>query len=461
MAWSSVSRRQFMKTSAAGALAAAAPLGDAWAQSGPKILRSRAARDPEILDPGWRLGTVEDDIMRSIFRGLVTIKAGDEWGWEKDLAEEIVQESPTRIRFRLKKGIPWSDNLGEVTAEDVKYSYERIANPEMKAAYRVDWEKLDKVEVTGTHTGVIILKQPFMPLWISTLPAGSGLIMCKKAMEKLPGQKFTTEVPAYCGPYRIKKFEAKRAVVLERNPLWPGEKPYYDEIHYIMILDANAAEIAYEAGELDVTILPIGSVKRLRAKLPPRSKLIVKPSLAYWWLGMQMRGRAVQGHPGPPGGAVRARRGFRDRGRLLRRGHPRHGHHRAGPGRKPAEEPDRQAGSRQGPEAPGRRRLPPGLQDRDRSAQLGRVRQCGAGRRSEPGPGRHPGRGDAVRQRGAEGDGRRQGRRLEEDADAHRALLHAAGSGLGHRVVRQEPDRRVELGAVRQRRVRPLCTSRA
>ncbi len=287
MAWSSVSRRQFMKTSAAGALAAAAPLGDAWAQSGPKILRSRAAGDPEILDPGWRLGTVEDDIMRSIFRGLVTIKAGDEWGWEKDLAEEIVQESPTRIRFRLKKGIPWSDNLGEVTAEDVKYSYERIANPEMKAAYRVDWEKLDKVEVTGTHTGVILLKQPFMPLWISTLPAGSGLIMCKKAMEKLPGQKFTTEVPAYCGPYRIKKFETKRAVVLERNPLWPGEKPYYDEIHYIMILDANAAEIAYEAGELDVTILPIGSVKRLRGKLPPRSKLIVKPSLAYWWLGMQ------------------------------------------------------------------------------------------------------------------------------------------------------------------------------
>ena len=95
-------RRTFLKTSAAGALAAAAPLGDAWGQSGPKILRSRAAGDPEILDPGWRLGTVEDDIMRSIFRGLVTIKAGDEWGWEKDLAEEIVQESPTRNRHGIR-----------------------------------------------------------------------------------------------------------------------------------------------------------------------------------------------------------------------------------------------------------------------------------------------------------------------------------------------------------------------
>src|SRR5262245_63821570 len=127
--------------------------------------------------------------MRSIFRGLVTIKPGEEWGWEKDLAEEIVQESPTRIRFRLKKGIPWSDNLGEVTAEDVKYSYERIANPEIKGGYRVDWEKLDRVAVTGTHSGVIILKQPFVPLWISTLPAGSGLIMPKKVVEKLPGQR--------------------------------------------------------------------------------------------------------------------------------------------------------------------------------------------------------------------------------------------------------------------------------
>ncbi len=191
MSWNNLSRRRFLQTTtAASAIAGLAPTTGAFAQS-TKVLRVRAYTNPEVLDPANRIGAVEDDIMRCLWGGLITVKAGDEWGWEKEFATEIVPESATRIRFQLKPGIPWSDGMGEVTAEDVKYSYERIANPEMKAAYRIDWEKLDKVEVTGTHSGVIILKEPFMPLWETTLPAGSGLILCKKAVEKLDGQKFT------------------------------------------------------------------------------------------------------------------------------------------------------------------------------------------------------------------------------------------------------------------------------
>jgi peptide/nickel transport system substrate-binding protein len=288
MSWHTLSRRRFLQSSAAaGAVAGLAPAADAFAQS-TKVLKVRAYTNPEILDPANRLGAVEDDIMRCLWGGLITVKAGDEWGWEKDFATEIVAESPVRIRFQLKQGIPWSDNMGEVTAEDVKYSYERIADPKLKAEYRIDWEKLDKVELTGTHSGVIILKEPFMPLWETTLPAGSGLILCKKVVEKLDGQKFTSVPPPVSGPYRLQKLEARRIAVLERNPLWQGPKPYYDEIHYLVIDDGNAAEIAYDAGEIDyLPQLPIGSVKRLKEKLPAHSKLIVKPSAAYWWLGAQ------------------------------------------------------------------------------------------------------------------------------------------------------------------------------
>ncbi|MSP48717.1 MAG: peptide ABC transporter substrate-binding protein [Alphaproteobacteria bacterium] len=287
MAFNGLSRRNFLTTAAGAALVATTPGTEVVAQGGLKILKSRCAQAIETLDPGWRLGTVDDDIMRAVWQGLISVKPGEEWGWEKQLASDIVQESPTRIRFELRKGVPWSGGFGEVTAEDVKFSYERIANPDNKMAYRTDWEKLARVDVTGTHSGVIHLKEPFMPLWLSTLPAGSGLVISKKAMEAKGIQKITTDVLAVCGPYRIKTMEPRRIIVLERNPLWQGEKPAYDEIHYIVILDANAAEIAFEAGEIDFTHLPIASVARLQKKLPPKSKLIVKPSLAYWWLGMQ------------------------------------------------------------------------------------------------------------------------------------------------------------------------------
>jgi len=93
---------------------------NALAQS-TKVLRVRAFGSPEILDPAYYLGRPEDDIMRSLCGGLVTAKSGDEWAWERQFASDIVQESPVRIRFQLKTGIPWSDGFGEVTAEDVRW----------------------------------------------------------------------------------------------------------------------------------------------------------------------------------------------------------------------------------------------------------------------------------------------------------------------------------------------------
>jgi len=288
MAFDAFSRRNFLKTAAGAGLVATIPGTEVVAQGGLRILKSRCDQAIETIDPGWRLGTVDDNIMRAVWQGLISVVPGESWNWEKQLATEIVQETPTRIRFEMKKGVMWSGGFGEITAEDVKFSYERIANPDNKMAYRTDWEKLDRVEITGTHSGIIHLKAPFMPLWLSTLPAGSGLVLPKKAMESKGITKITTDPLAYSGPYRIKTMEPRRIIVLERNPDWKGERPAYDEIHYIVVLDANAAEIAYEAGELDMTHLPIASVARLQKKMPAKSKLVVKPSLAYWWLGMQM-----------------------------------------------------------------------------------------------------------------------------------------------------------------------------
>ncbi|MCX7380366.1 MAG: ABC transporter substrate-binding protein [Alphaproteobacteria bacterium] len=252
-----------------------------------KVLKTRSLLDVAVLDPANRISVTDGDVMRAIFAGLVTQKSGDVWGWDKDLAVEIEQSDPTHIRFQLRPGVAWSNGFGEVMADDVKFSYERMADPAFKAAYRTDWDFLDRVDVTGPHSGVIVLKRPFVPLWSSTLPAGSGLILCRKAVEPLEGRKFTLDPPATNGPYRIKKLDPRRSITLERNPLWTGKRPAYDEIQYIQIVDSNAAEIAYQAGEIDFTQVPLSNVPRLRKSPPPNSRLHVAPSLAYWWLGMQ------------------------------------------------------------------------------------------------------------------------------------------------------------------------------
>ncbi|MBX6320306.1 MAG: twin-arginine translocation signal domain-containing protein [Rhodospirillaceae bacterium] len=278
-------RRAFLRASAAlGVAAAFAPRRSGAAES--KILRVRSYSDLQVLDPFDRKSNAEYDITRCLLPRLVRWKPGDTWEWEPHAAETIEQVDPLTIRFTLKRGIMWTGGFGEVTAEDVKYSFERIADRERKSPYFDDWSALDKVEVVDKYSGVIRLKQYYAPLWSTTLPAGSGQIVCKAAVEALPDKHFTTEVPASAGPYVFKSWEPKQRTVLARDPNWKLTTPYYDEIQIQPIEDEKAAEVAFAAGELDFTQISLSSLANYRKNPPPRTTLIVKPSLAYVWMGM-------------------------------------------------------------------------------------------------------------------------------------------------------------------------------
>src|SRR3954449_10677615 len=252
-------RRRFLAGTAAGASAAASPRA-VRAADRPKVLRVRAYSDLAVLDPAYRRTSSDHDVFRCLLPALVSYKPGaDRWEWEPEAADEIRQLDDTTIAFRLKQGWRWTGGFGELTAEDVKFSYERIADPANGSPYRDDWSALDRVEVTGPYTGTIKLKQFFAPLWSTTLPVGSGRIVCKKAVEALPGKRFTTGVPASCGPYTLAEWQPKQRTVLRRTPDYKGSQPYFDEVRIHPIDDEEIAEVAYQGGALDFTSIGLHS----------------------------------------------------------------------------------------------------------------------------------------------------------------------------------------------------------
>ena len=261
----------------------------------------RSYADIQILDPAFRLAGAEDDIMACCMNRLVHFKSNDpSWTLENEFAEEIEQIDSLTVKFRIKKGVPWSDGFGVTTAEDVKYSFERIAGiTGMEADYVVDWQSLKEVEVIDEVTGVIHLKEPFAALWTSSLPYGSGDIVCKAATEALPEKRWTTQLPAYNGPYRIREWVPKQRLVLEPNPNWPGDKAAYDEIVVIPIEDDKSGEIAYEAGEVEISRVEASSIPDLKANMPADSKLLTFSPNAYIWLGMNVDQQLADGSPGP------------------------------------------------------------------------------------------------------------------------------------------------------------------
>ena len=96
----------------------------------------------------------------------------------------------------MKDGLTFQGGYGELTSEDVKFSYERFNNATnkdgKKSSYASDWGALDKVEVTGKLTGKIHLKRPAPALYRITLCDISGCIVSQKAFDKL-GDKVMTQ----------------------------------------------------------------------------------------------------------------------------------------------------------------------------------------------------------------------------------------------------------------------------
>lgn len=283
----SINRRNFIKLSAATAAAASIPLVGpqaSWSAEG-GILKVRAYSDIKSLDPAFYYSVPEENINACLYNKLIAYKPGRKWEWELQAAKYIRQIDPTHIEFELNDGIMHSNGFGEMTAEDVKYSYERIANPAMKSPNIDDWGPLDKVEVTGRYTGTIIFKSPFQPVWSTTLPYVPGNIVSMKAVEKAGG-KYTTEPPSVNGPYTLKEWKPKERTILARNPVWKGPKAHFDEIHIFPIDDEKTAEIALEAGDIDFTRISISSLKKYKSSPPPGGATMTFPSLYWVWMGM-------------------------------------------------------------------------------------------------------------------------------------------------------------------------------
>ncbi len=280
----SLSRRSFL--AAAGAFGAASmALPRTALSSDGKVLTIRSYSDLQILDPAYRVSLPEDDIIRSIFAPMVIPQAGDVWAWKPVAVDSIEQLDDVTVSFKLKDNIGFSDGYGQMTAEDVKFSIERIADPANESPYAGDWGALKEVEVKDKLSGLIHLKNKFVPLWTTTLPTPASCIVSKKALEEL-GDKITTKPVAQSGQYLLADWQAKQKTVLKRNPDWAHEPGGFEEIHIIPIEDPATAERGFEAGDLDYTWTSVSSLPRLKENPPANSVVLEKPSLAYVWLGM-------------------------------------------------------------------------------------------------------------------------------------------------------------------------------
>src|SRR5215831_8568546 len=150
--------------SAAAALLVALPalivlgLGDAPpAHAQKKKVLNIAAKEPDTLDPHTSVLGQTQAIVRFMYRGLArfAIKDGKVTTAEvePDLAESWTLSPDGSVwTFKLRKGVQFHKGFGELTAQDVKWSFERQINKTPGTRYGVNLDVIKSIEVVDPHT---------------------------------------------------------------------------------------------------------------------------------------------------------------------------------------------------------------------------------------------------------------------------------------------------------------------
>ncbi len=261
-------------------------------------LKMRLGADVTSLDPAFFGNTsVDEPVMATIFEGLVTFRANtDSFEIENQLAESL-EPSADRLSydFTMKQGVQFHGGYGEATAEDVKFSYERLAGltkPAIDSPYGGDWTALKEVVVKDKYSGTIVLKEPFAALLKSTMPVTSGYIVSQKAVEER-GDRFGLE-PIGTGPFEFASRTPNQKIEVKRFEDYGTG--YADtqlrDITFFPIAEDNAADIALETGEVDFAQISLESVGRFEESSD--FAVDVRKSLAYNWIGMNLLSPKLQ-----------------------------------------------------------------------------------------------------------------------------------------------------------------------
>lgn len=230
------------------------------ALAGEKVLRIRLNQDVQNFDPGHFTLHWTSVVLRAIYDNLIDYKVGSWPDFENQLATKVdVSSDRLTYTFYLKKGVNWQKGFGEVTAEDVKFSIERVMDPKTKAPMRSVWTSvIDRIEIPDKYTVRFFLKKRD-PAFLSKLaPWRPGPIVSKKAVEKF-GEDYgkKPEFTVGCGPFELEEYIPGQKVTLKKFEGYHGTKAKVDKIEMFIISDESTAVLSLQKGELDISYIRV------------------------------------------------------------------------------------------------------------------------------------------------------------------------------------------------------------
>jgi len=266
-----------------------------------KVLRMALPEgDANNLDPQQYQTLAELQILGSVFEGLV---AYDQKTLQPvpSLAEKWdVSADGLKYTFHLRQGVKFH-NGRVMTADDVKYSFDRLSDPKVATTYATSLilgsvagyadasagkaQGVSGVKVVDPQTVEINLTAPNSALLpaLTLIPAS---VIPKEAVEDT-SKKFT-ENPVGTGPFKVTEWKRQEQVTLAANPDYWGGKPKIDKVIQRVITEKSSQMVEFAAGNLDFVIVPPSDVARIKGDASLKDRVQDQSILSIFWLPINL-----------------------------------------------------------------------------------------------------------------------------------------------------------------------------
>lgn len=280
-------------------------LGGGKAQYDPDVFRyGTIGGNHESLDPAVDYETVGGEILQNVYETLVFYNGASSSDLKPMLAAEMpwISEDGLTYNFTLRQGVMFSDNKTEMTAEDVKYSFDRgllLNDPHgpfwMYGAYLIpdyydygmaSFDSAGNMVMTeesitqemcdaaiwakGKYEVQFNLTTPYAP-FLSALAFNAGSIVSKAYVEEhggltKAGYDHMASNTFGTGPYVLEEYKVDSYYKLVANEAYWRGVANIKTVMIEMIPDTNSRIMALKNGELDAAYVPrdqIGSVENV------------------------------------------------------------------------------------------------------------------------------------------------------------------------------------------------------
>ncbi|PKB79514.1 MAG: hypothetical protein BZY88_12900, partial [SAR202 cluster bacterium Io17-Chloro-G9] len=187
---------------------------------------------------------------------------------EGNLAESwTVSEDSLTWTFKLEQGVQFHQGYGEMTAEDVMWSFREFAasekHPRASNIAGIWTNEAGSLTAPDPYTVVVDTGQPWsqVPIWeITTSPGGSGTWIASKAQtDELGAEEANTQISA-TGPWSVignRTGEFWRMQAVEDH--W-RKTPHFAELVFWEIPEESSRIAGLQTGQLDTTLIAFDSI---------------------------------------------------------------------------------------------------------------------------------------------------------------------------------------------------------